>query len=86
MELIDYPQSIFEKDIPDDWRWERIRIWRNKLLKESDWRMIEDAPWDKTAWETYRQQLRDLPTTVSNPANIVFPKPPVAQQNLSTLC
>ena len=77
MELIDYPQSIFEKDIPDDWRWERIRIWRNKLLKESDWRMIEDAPWDKTAWAAYRKALRDLPSTVTNPADIVFPQPPL---------
>jgi len=75
---VNYPDCIFETDIPDDWRWERIRIWRNKLLKDSDVRIIEDAPWDKTAWAEYRQQLRDLPATVSDPAKIVFPEPPTA--------
>ncbi len=63
-------------DILDEWRWERIRLYRDDLLKASDWRMIEDAPWDKTAWAEYRQQLRDLPLTVSDPATIVFPEPP----------
>jgi len=65
-------------DIPDEWRWERIRLYRNDLLQTSDWRMVEDAPFDKTAWAEYRQQLRDLPTTVSDPATIVFPEPPTA--------
>jgi hypothetical protein len=73
-----YFDSIFELDIPEDWRWERIRIHRNNLLKESDSKMVEDAPWDKTAWAEYRQQLRDLPLTVSDPAEIVFPEPPTA--------
>jgi hypothetical protein len=76
--LSNYPDAIFESRIPDDYRWERIRIWRDKLLKDSDVKMVEDAPWDKSAWATYRQALRDLPTTVSDPAEIVFPKPPTA--------
>jgi len=71
-----YLEKVFEAGIPDDWRWERIRIYRDELLAKSDFRMIEDAPWDKTAWADYRQQLRDLPTTVSDPAKIVFPEPP----------
>ena len=71
-----YLQKVFEPDIPDDWRWERIRIYRDELLAKSDFRMVNDAPWDKTAWAEYRQQLRDLPTTVSNPSKIVFPNPP----------
>jgi hypothetical protein len=71
-----YLEKVFEADIPDEWRWERIRIHRNNLLKESDWRMVEDAPWDKTAWATYRQALRDLPKSVTNPADIVFPNLP----------
>jgi hypothetical protein len=76
MEFIDYPQSIFEENIPDEWRWERIRIWRNELLKNCDFRMVQDSPWDKIVWATYRQQLRDLPTTVNNPSQIIFPQPP----------
>jgi len=37
---------------------------RNKLLDESDWTQMNDSPLDtagKTAWATYRQELRDLP-------------------------
>jgi hypothetical protein len=73
-----YFDSILELNIPEDWRWERIRIHRDNLLKDSDWRMVEDAPWDKSAWATYRQALRDLPSTISDPAEIVFPEPPTA--------
>jgi len=73
-----YPEVIFEKDIPLEWRWERIRIWRDKLLKDSDWRMVEDASWDKTQWATYRQQLRDLPANTQDPSKVVFPQAPNA--------
>jgi hypothetical protein len=76
LNVIPYPDAIYVPDIPDEWRWERIRLWRDKLLAASDFRMIEDAPWDKTAWANYRQALRDLPSTVTNPADIVFPQPP----------
>lgn len=76
MRLNNYPQAIYEEGISDEWRWERIRLWRNRLLAASDLKMIEDAPWDKAAWATYRQSLRDLPESVTNPADIVFPNPP----------
>lgn len=73
-----YPDAIYEVGISNEYRWERIRFWRDKLLKETDLKMVEDAPWDKTVWAEYRQQLRDLPATVSDPAKIVFPEPPTA--------
>lgn len=40
-----------------------VRATRNKLLDESDWTQMNDSPLDtagKTAWATYRQELRDL--------------------------
>ena len=73
-----YLDKVFEEGISDDWRWERIRIHRDQLLKESDWRMVEDATWDKSAWAAYRQELRDLPNSVDNPSDIVFPIAPNA--------
>lgn len=39
------------------------RITRNKILAESDWTQMNDSPLNnemKTAWATYRQELRDL--------------------------
>jgi hypothetical protein len=37
-----------------------VRHRRNQLLSESDWTVLPDSPKDKTAWETYRQQLRNI--------------------------
>ena len=69
-------ENIFQVDIPDEWRWERIRFHRDELLKKSDWRMVDDASWDKSIWASYRQALRDLPTTNADPSKIVFPNEP----------
>jgi len=44
-----------------------IRGQRNQLLKDSDWTQIADCTADKVAWATYRQALRDLPATVTDP-------------------
>ena len=43
-----------------------LRMQRNSLLMQSDWRMNEDYPYaDKEQWKTYRQALRDLPANAS---------------------
>jgi len=48
---------------------------RDAALAASDFRMVSDAPWDTTAWATYRQALRDLPTDPAWP-DVVLPTPP----------
>ena len=45
----------------------QIRYQRNQLLKDCDWTQIADCTADKTAWATYRQALRDLPSTITEP-------------------
>ena len=46
--------------------WAQMRAYRNKLLIECDWTQFPDVPdATKTAWQTYRQQLRDLPASAS---------------------
>jgi hypothetical protein len=74
--MMSYLEKIFEVGISDEYRWERIRYWRDKLLRDSDVKMISDAPWDKTTWAEYRQELRDLPSSVTDPSKIVFPSEP----------
>ena len=54
---------------------EQKRIDRNWLLSQSDLKMLPDAPWDTTAWATYRQTLRDLPADPAWP-DVEFPTPP----------
>jgi len=48
-----------------------IRGQRNQLLKDCDWTQIADCTADKTAWATYRQALRDLPATITEPRTFV---------------
>jgi hypothetical protein len=41
-----------------------LRIQRNQLLQETDWRMTTDYPnSDQAQWASYRTQLRNLPAT-----------------------
>ena len=45
-----------------------LRMWRDRLLKESDWTQMPDSPLTdskKTEWSTYRQSLRDITKTYS---------------------
>ena len=44
---------------------EMVRMDRNRLLSESDWTQLPDAPVDSQAWSNYRQSLRDI---TKNPA------------------
>jgi|YNPBryunderm2012_1023409.scaffolds.fasta_scaffold62590_1 hypothetical protein len=72
-------------------RW--LREERNRLLAESDWTQMPDAPLDertRQAWREYRQALRDLPQRLlklpdgiygrEDIYKIEFPQKP-AQQN-----
>jgi len=44
--------------------WAKKRAERNQKLKDSDWTQGADIPDSiKTPYATYRQELRDLPTT-----------------------
>lgn len=58
-------------------QWNVIRVERNKLLIESDWTQLPDAPVDAAAWATHRQALRDI-TTEANPFAIVWPESPTS--------
>ena len=59
-----------------------IRNKRNELLKESDWTQAVDSPLPdskKAEWTTYRQALRDLPSTnqaIDNIDDVIFPSMP----------
>lgn len=59
--------------------WAQLRAERNRRLAASDWVGMVDAnlPHDqKDAWFVYRQALRDLPGTVTDPTNVTWPAPP----------
>ena len=48
--------------------WKVLRLLRDKLLKKSDWSQGTDVPDAlKASYVTYRNDLRNLPSTVSKP-------------------
>jgi hypothetical protein len=54
-----------------------IRANRNSKLLASDWTQLPDSTANKAAWATYRQALRDLPNTLTDPRDpVVWPQAP----------
>ena len=56
---------------------DRVRESRTFFLRQTDWSVLPDSPLsdtDKTSYETYRQELRDIPSTYSSaqPRDIEF--------------
>jgi len=76
-----YTQQELDRivEIPDEVKWDRIRTKRNQLLGESDYIMFPDitiTAEKKEEWTTYRQSLRDIPQTFSNPDDVTYPDKP----------
>lgn len=63
-------------EIPAEYFLERMRLHRDRLLKESDWTQVADAPVDQQAWATYRQALRDFPASWTAGPEADFPDTP----------
>lgn len=56
-----------------------VRADRDKRLTACDWTQMADSPLsdsDKTAWATYRQSLRDLPSATGFPHTMSWPTEP----------
>ena len=59
----------------------QLRVERNGLLAQTDWTQFPDVPdATKTKWQSYRQELRDLPAnqtpTEMTLSNITWPTKP----------
>jgi len=53
-----------------------VRKDRNERLAASDWTQVIDAPVDQDAWAAYRQELRDIPSQVGFPWDVIWPTEP----------
>jgi len=61
-------QSVDNLEVWD--AWQKLRVFRDERLARSDWTQLNDAPLtdaEKVSWTTYRQELRDLPSIISDP-------------------
>ena len=61
-------------------KWVRVRRQRDRLIAETDWRVIVASESDEgsdlpTKWKTYRTDLRDVPSQ-ADPDNITWPTEP----------
>ena len=54
----------------------QVRGERDRLLADSDWTQVPDAPVDQAAWATYRQALRDVPQQDGFPEEVTWPSKP----------
>jgi len=53
-----------------------MRTMRDQKLADTDWTQLADSSANATAWGTYRQALRDLPTTEGFPHTVTWPTEP----------
>jgi hypothetical protein len=54
-----------------------IRAQRGRLLAACDWTQLADSTADKTAWAAYRQALRELPGSITEPRTFAdWPRDP----------
>lgn len=67
-----------QDDIIKD-KWGVVRAKRDSLLQETDYLMMSDYPINSTSknsFESYRQELRDLPSKFTDPDSVVWPVKP----------
>ena len=69
-------QEAAYKAMKDAEQAKSVRSSRSEKLKDSDWTQVEDAPVDKAAWATYRQELRDISAQVGFPWTVEWPAQP----------
>jgi len=53
-----------------------VRNTRSFKLSQCDWTQLPDSPVDGTAWLSYRQALRDVPSQTGFPWDVVWPEEP----------
>tara|TARA_Y100001937_G_scaffold127119_1_gene198322 strand:- start:4550 stop:4921 length:372 start_codon:yes stop_codon:yes gene_type:complete len=70
-----YVPAAFADNRTDEEKWIDIREERNKRLAETDYYALSDVTMS-TEMTAYRQSLRDLPSTESDPDNITWPTKP----------
>jgi hypothetical protein len=59
-----------------------VRGKRDGMLRESDWTQLPGGPLtdeQKEAWDTYRDELRDLPSVYSRVSDVIWPNDPPTQ-------
>ena len=80
-ENIDEPSQAdvdgWRDDAVEAYKWDDVRVERDSLLAKSDYVMMADFPLeDKSDWEAYRQELRDIPQDFDDAEDVEWPEQP----------
>jgi hypothetical protein len=78
--ILSYHEIAWQKHISKAWK--KLREERNKRLQSCDWTQLEDVKKSmpieiSQIWVIYRQFLRDLPKTTTDPFNPAWPTTPL---------
>ena len=76
--IVQINQSILTQRKAEE-GWSILRLNRASLLTGSDWTQMPDSPLSdvkKQEWAIYRQALRDLPSSTTDPSNPTWPDKP----------
>lgn len=76
--IVEISQSILTQRKAEE-AWSILRLNRASLLTGSDWTQMPDSPLSdvkKEEWAIYRQALRDLPSSTTDPSNPTWPDKP----------
>lgn len=72
--------SAEQRIVIENTQWNSVRELRAIKLAECDWTQLPDAPVNQKEWATYRQQLRDITETITDPFDVTWPNPPLTTQ------
>ena len=72
----EWRQTWTIQQLPEEQASANVRGKRDRLLADSDWTQLPDAPVDAAAWETYRTALRDITDQTGFPWNVTWPIAP----------
>ena len=77
LKVLDQGELDFEQQEEINSQMHRVRVERTLRLQASDWTQGKDIADDvSTAWATYRQALRDIPTQEGFPWDVTWPEQP----------
>jgi hypothetical protein len=77
LKVLDEAEVAQEQQAEADSQAHRVRVNRTLRLQASDWTQGKDIANEvSTAWATYRQALRDVPSQEGFPWNVTWPETP----------
>lgn len=83
-DIVDFPTVEEMRQAALVGNWKRVRKERSKLLAETDWMANSDVTMSEEM-TAYRQALRDLPQTYTEPTDVVWPTNPHVEPEVDIL-